>query len=104
MIINPQQLFSGAEGKSFLTEVFAKKDLTVEYYKPVGQDLQQPHCKDEIYFICSGQSQFQLGNDVFAIKTQDFIFVPAHVPHRFVDFSEDFATWVVFFGEELSPP
>jgi hypothetical protein len=24
--------------------------------------------------------------------------VPAGVPHRFVDFSDDFETWVVFYG------
>ena len=28
------------------------------------------------------------------------IFVPAAIEHRFVDFSDDFATWVVFWGPE----
>lgn len=30
----------------------------------------------------------------------DVIFVPAAMTHRFEDFSEDFATWVVFWGAE----
>ena len=31
-------------------------------------------------------------------KTGDLAFVPKNVPHRFVDISDDFATWVAFFG------
>ena len=30
----------------------------------------------------------------------EVLFVPAGVEHRFEDFTEDFATWVFFFGPE----
>ncbi len=30
----------------------------------------------------------------------DVLFVPAGVAHRFEDFSDDFGTWVVFYGPE----
>jgi len=28
------------------------------------------------------------------------LFVPAGVEHRFENFSDDFATWVIFYGPE----
>jgi hypothetical protein len=30
----------------------------------------------------------------------ELLFVPAGVVHRFEDFSDDFATWVMFYGPE----
>jgi mannose-6-phosphate isomerase-like protein (cupin superfamily) len=30
----------------------------------------------------------------------DVIFVPAHMEHRFEEFSDDFAAWVIFWGPE----
>jgi mannose-6-phosphate isomerase-like protein (cupin superfamily) len=30
----------------------------------------------------------------------DLIFVPAHLPHRFENFTVDFAVWVAFYGPE----
>ena len=28
----------------------------------------------------------------------DFLFVPAGIEHRFESFTNDFATWVIFYG------
>jgi len=30
----------------------------------------------------------------------DLLFVPAGIVHRFEDFTDDFATWVMFYGPE----
>ena len=30
----------------------------------------------------------------------DFLFVPARAEHRFLDFTDDFTTWVLFYGAE----
>ncbi len=38
------------------------------------------------------------------VATGDLIFVPALVPHRFVDIGPDFDTWVVFFGTPQQAP
>ena len=73
-------------------------DLEVEYYAPVGIDKQQPHDKDELYVIASGKAAFLLEGQRVEVKAHDLLFVPAGKEHRFVDFSEDFATWVVFWG------
>lgn len=72
--------------------------MSVEIYQPKGKDLQQPHLQDEIYVIMSGRGIFQNGPDQYPFEPGDFLFVAAGVEHRFVDFTEDFKTWVIFYG------
>lgn len=72
--------------------------MELGYYKPDGPDDQEPHDQDEIYIVHTGCGEFQLGDERIAFGPGDALFVPAHVEHRFVEFSDDFATWVVFWG------
>lgn len=85
------------EGKTFL-ELFRSNAMSVEIYQPVGKDLQQPHAQDEIYVIISGYGMFQNGGERYPFQPGDLLFVPAHREHRFLEFSEDFKTWVIFIG------
>ena len=39
-----------------------------------------------------------MGGQRIAFGPGDVLFVGAKVEHRFEDFSDDFATWVVFYG------
>lgn len=72
----------------------------IEYYAPVSVDLQKPHARDEIYIIAAGSGTLTVGADSFAVSSGDVLYVPAHVEHRFANFTDDFATWVVFYGPE----
>lgn len=72
--------------------------MRVGVYAPVGKDAQTPHDQDEVYIIQSGSGVFQRGPERVPFKAGDVIFVPAHLDHRFEDFSADFVTWVVFYG------
>lgn len=67
-------------------------------YAPNKVDLQEPHDRDEYYFIIRGHGDFINGEVRHSFETGDIIFVPAYQPHRFVDFSDDLAVWVVFYG------
>lgn len=69
-----------------------------EYYAPQGVDLQQPHVRDEVYFVTSGSGMFVNGEERHAFSAGELLFVPAGVVHRFEEFSEDFGCWVVFGG------
>ncbi len=84
-----------SDGKHFI-ETFRKGNLSIEMYKPDKVDLQTPHTQDEIYVIASGSGMFQNGDENYPFNPNDLIFVPAHVDHRFYDFTDDFCTWVVF--------
>lgn len=80
--------------------LFSHGSLSVELYKPVDKDWQEPHSRDEIYVVASGSGTFIHGQQRSSFKRGDFLFVPTGVVHRFEDFSNDFATWVFFYGPE----
>jgi len=80
--------------------VFRHGTMELKLYAPRGIDPQQPHTRDEIYVVVAGHSRFDNGGEVVEVATGDVLFVPAGRVHRFLDFSDDFATWVVFYGRE----
>ncbi|WP_394970619.1 cupin domain-containing protein [uncultured Croceitalea sp.] len=88
-----------SENSPFLN-LFEHGTLSVEIYKPENVDLQQPHSRDEVYVIISGTGEFINGNKKVSFNPGDFLFVPAGVTHRFENFTDDFSTWVIFYGPE----
>jgi mannose-6-phosphate isomerase-like protein (cupin superfamily) len=80
--------------------VFQHGSLLLKLFAPLGHDPQQPHMRDEIYFVAKGQGWFVNGAERYPFGTGDVLFVPAGVVHRFEDFSEDMVVWVVFYGPE----
>jgi mannose-6-phosphate isomerase-like protein (cupin superfamily) len=77
--------------------------MSLRYYAPKGVDPQVPHDQDEIYIVVSGRGTVVSGlsEDKLERKSYgpgDAIFVAAGHVHRFVDFTDDFGTWVVFWG------
>jgi len=70
----------------------------VELYAPVGSDPQNPHDRDEVYFVTSGSGDFVVAGERHRFAAGDALFVAAKVEHRFENFTSDFATWVVFYG------
>ena len=85
-----------ASTKPFV-ELLKINNALIEYYAPVVKDNQQPHEQDEVYVIASGSGIFDLDGKKSQFQAGDLIYVPAHTPHHFENFSADFATWVIFF-------
>jgi len=88
-----------ARGKRF-SVVLEHGTLSVEIYAPRGADRQTPHTRDELYVVMSGSGQFVNGAERHPFGPGDVLFVSAGVPHRFEDFSDDLAVWVIFYGPE----
>ncbi|WP_134088605.1 cupin domain-containing protein [Olivibacter sp. XZL3] len=82
-------------GKEFIS-LLDVNNLSVEIYKPDLVDKQKPHDRDEFYVIISGSGIFELDGKTTPFQKGDFLFVPAFVEHRFIEFSDDFTTWVFF--------
>jgi mannose-6-phosphate isomerase-like protein (cupin superfamily) len=80
--------------------LYGHGSLEVELYAPRGEDLQTPHSRDEVYIVVRGRGEFVNGDDRVAFGPGDFLFVPAGRDHRFVDFTDDLAVWVLFYGPE----
>lgn len=83
---------------SLAADVFAHGTLSLEFYAPRGTDEQRTHTRDELYVIASGSGWFKNGDVRHHFATGDALFVPAGTDHRFEDFSDDFGTWVMFYG------
>jgi mannose-6-phosphate isomerase-like protein (cupin superfamily) len=87
-------------GGARFVELFRHGTLSVELYVPRGHDPQTPHSRDEVYVIASGRGVFFDGEARRPFSPGTLLFVAAARAHRFEDFSEDFAAWVLFYGPE----
>lgn len=92
---------STVDGKRFAT-VFEHGTLSVEIYAPRGSDPQKPHSRDEIYFVAIGSGQFVCGETRTEFSPTALLFVAAGVEHRFENFTDDLAVWVLFYGPEVA--
>lgn len=89
----------GPNGEQFAA-MLEHGSLTVEIYAPRGSDPQSPHTRDEVYVVVQGSGEFINGASREPFGSGDLLFVPAGVEHRFINFTEDFVVWVIFYGPE----
>lgn len=87
------------EGKLFAT-IFKHGSLLVEVYAPRGTDPQNPHTRDEVYFVAAGSGDYVCGDTRQPFGPTDLLFAAAGEPHRFKNFTDDLAVWVLFYGPE----
>lgn len=85
--------------------LFEHGTLQVKMYVPRGSngemvDPQTPHTRDELYVVAKGSGVFFNGETRRDFQSGDLLFAPAGSPHRFEQFTEDFAVWVMFYGPE----
>lgn len=85
-----------AAGGQRYVSIFDHGNLELEFYAPQGSDPQQPHSRDEVYFVIAGSGWFVRDRERQRFGPGEVLFVPAGQPHRFEDFSADFATWAIF--------
>jgi mannose-6-phosphate isomerase-like protein (cupin superfamily) len=78
-------------------EPFQKDGVKLVFFAPKGKDYQTFHDDDEFYFIARGSGELVIDEVSNVFTAGDVFFIPAEVPHHFANFSEDFATWAVFF-------
>jgi mannose-6-phosphate isomerase-like protein (cupin superfamily) len=93
------QKLDGSDGGLFV-KLMEHGSMSVEIYRPVEIDRQTSHLQDELYVIISGTGDFVNNGRRSAFGPGDMLFVPAGVEHCFENFSNDFATWVIFYGPE----
>lgn len=78
--------------------VFRRGALELGLYEPRGRDTQGPHTRDEVYLVVASHGWFRSGEDRHRVGPGDAVVVPAGVPHRFEEFSDDLSVWVIFYG------
>jgi mannose-6-phosphate isomerase-like protein (cupin superfamily) len=70
----------------------------VGVYAPSGHDSQTPHTQDELYIVATGTGEIVKRGERQRFEPGDVMFIEAGAPHRFENFSVDFAAWVVCWG------
>lgn len=83
-----------------VTTVHRRGTMLLKLYAPRSVDDQQPHGQDELYIVTAGSGSFRCGGEKVEFVAGDVLFAAAGVEHRFEDFSDDFESWVVFYGAE----
>jgi mannose-6-phosphate isomerase-like protein (cupin superfamily) len=67
-------------------------------FAPRGTDHQTPHNRDEAYFVMTGSATLEIEGEPYPVSAGDVAWVPKNMEHRFINISDDFVTWVAFFG------
>ena len=67
---------------------------------PGYHDTQEPHAEDEVYVISSGTAVLEIAGERTPVGPGSVAFVPARVPHRFLDISTELRVFVVFAPAE----
>lgn len=85
-------------------EVLTVPDLSVGLYRLErgAEDPQTPHTEDEIYYVLSGRAWLKAGESDQEVRPGSVAYVPARLPHRFHDITEDLELLVVFAPAEGS--
>jgi len=78
-------------------EAFKKGKVTLVFFAPRVKDHQTFHEEDEFYFIVRGSGEIVIEDVRSQVTTGNAIFVGARKSHRFENFTDDFATWAIFF-------
>jgi mannose-6-phosphate isomerase-like protein (cupin superfamily) len=88
-------------GKSYLEFLRVPAMSAGIYSLPAGgKDPQKPHREDEMYYVVSGRSMMQVGNEHRQVGPGSVIFVETEAEHRFYDIQEDMVILVFFAPAE----
>jgi mannose-6-phosphate isomerase-like protein (cupin superfamily) len=82
------------------TVAFAHGSMSVVLFTPRGKDYQSSHEQDELYIVLNGDGVLLVEGTRHPFAAGDALFVAANKVHRFEEFSQDLATWAVFWGPQ----
>ena len=85
------------DGEPF-ADGMAHGTMSLELFAPRQHDYQKPHAQDELYIVIEGTADFIHNGERTNVTKGDALFVPAGDAHHFEKISNEFVTWVVFWG------
>jgi mannose-6-phosphate isomerase-like protein (cupin superfamily) len=97
-VIHLAEARTGIPAGEHSVSVLERGTLNVKLSFPVIPNQQTPHAQDEVYVIVRGRGVLLHDGKRDPFAAGDFLFVAAGTEHRFEDFTDDLAVWVVFYG------
>jgi len=99
-VIRPAEAQAGIPGPAgeHSVSLLQRGTLNVKLSLPVPPNHQTPHARDEVYVVIRGRGVLLHDGERDSFEAGDLLFVAAGTEHRFEDFTEDLAVWVVFYG------
>ena len=69
-----------------------------------GTDSQQPHQRDEVYYVLSGRGVLDVEGEEYEAQSGSVIYVKAHAAHHFHSMTEELKVLVFFSKAETAAP
>ena len=88
---------AGVHAISFLQRGTLNVMLSLGRFVPIPRPTTS-HAQDEVYVVMHGRGVFFHDGKRDSFEAGDLLFVAAGTEHRFEDFMEDLAVWVVLYG------
>ena len=88
---------AGEHAVSVLQRGTLKAMISLGRFAPLPRPT-TPHAQDEVYVVVRGRGVFYHDGRRDPFEPGDLLFVAAGAEHRFEDFTDDLAVWVVFYG------
>jgi mannose-6-phosphate isomerase-like protein (cupin superfamily) len=88
---------AGEHAVSFLRRGTLNAMLSLGRFAPLPRPT-TPHDQDEIYVVVRGRGVLFHDGQRDPFEPGDLLFVAAGTEHRFEDFTQDLAVWVIFYG------
>lgn len=88
---------AGEHAVSVLRRGTLKAMISLGRFAPLPRPT-TPHAQDEVYVVIRGRGVFLHHGARDPFGPGALLFVAAGTEHRFEDFTEDLAVWVVFYG------
>jgi mannose-6-phosphate isomerase-like protein (cupin superfamily) len=93
---------AGHDYQEFFRTESGTLSMTIVFWPAGGEDPQQPHTEDEVYYVASGRGRIRVAGEDRAVRPGSIVYVAAGVEHRFHSIEEDLEV-VVFWSPARAP-